>query len=415
MGIANKAGPITSPSAKARVLIVTSGAACRNPRSLKEALTLAEAGFKVTYITVFQTEAYAKEDQRLLLGTTVRLLSIGARTGAMRFRQRLATWISRRIVELTPWSPSASLGPTRVMLAAARQNAADLTIVHTEAAFWVGCQLLKDGRLVAADFEDWHFEDLLPEARRSRPLNLIRGLEDTILRRACFATTTSHSLSQALASSYNATPPLVLTNSFPLQPTPPTRPVRDPEMVWFSQTIGPGRGLEQFIGAWKQLSPPLGRLTLIGALLPGYGQALLEGLPDTVRAKVIFRDPVPSDMLPSVLSEFDIGLALERSTPPSRDLTVTNKILQYLNAGLAIIATPTAGQKEVLAAASGSGIAIDLNAPDAVKNLASCLSSPEWIRRAQGDSRLGAETKYNWEKEAPLLIELVGAAVARNP
>jgi len=43
------------------------------------------------------------------------------------------------------------------------------------------------------------------------------------------------------------------------------------------------------------------------------------------------------------------------------------------------------------------------------------LSSPEWIRRAQGDSRLGAETKYNWEKEAPLLIELVGAAVARNP
>ena len=414
MSIADQAGPTTAPGAKARVLIVTSGAACRNPRSLKEALTLGGAGFKVTYITVFQTEAYAKEDQRLLLGTPVRLLSIGARTGAMRFRQRLATWISRRMVERTPWSPSASLGPTRVMLAAARQNTADLTIVHTEAAFWVGCQLLKDGRLVAADFEDWHSEDLLPQARRSRPLKLIRGLEDTILHGACFATTTSHSLSQALASSYNATPPLVLTNSFPLQPAPPTRPVRDPEMVWFSQTIGPGRGLEQFIGAWKQLTPPLGRLTLIGALLTGYERALLEGLPATVRSRISFRDPVPPDSLPGVLAEFDIGLALEQSTPPSRNLTITNKILQYLNAGLAIIATPTAGQEEVLAAASGAGVTIEPNAPNAVNNLAFCLSSPDWIRRAQGDSRRAAETKYNWEKEAHLLIELVDAAIARG-
>jgi glycosyltransferase involved in cell wall biosynthesis len=405
---------MTSFGAQARILILTSGPACRNPRSLKEAITLAGAGFRVTYITVFHTEADAIEDQRLLASTPVRLLSIGARKGAKRFRQRLATWIARRLVERTPWSPSASLGPTGELLASAKQHPAELTIVHTEAAFWVGCKLMKYGRLVAADFEDWHSEDLLPKARRSRPLRLIRKLEKAILRGACFATTTSHSLSRALAESYGVTPPQVLTNSFPLQPTPAIRPLREPEMVWFSQTIGPGRGLEQFIGAWGQLSPTTGRLTLIGALSPGYNQALLDGLPASVQSRITFRNPVPSDMLPDVLAGFDIGLALERSAPPSRDLTITNKILQYLNAGLAIIATPTAGQKEVLAAAPGAGITIDMGSADAVNHLVTHLTAPDWIRSAQGASRRAAETQYNWGKEAPLLLELVGTAIARD-
>ena len=42
-------------------------------------------------------------------------------------------------------------------------------------------------------------------------------------------------------------------------------------------------------------------------------------------------------------------MAIEVSESESRKVTITNKIMQYLQAGLNIIATDTAGQKEVAA------------------------------------------------------------------
>ena len=53
----------------------------------------------------------------------------------------------------------------------------------------------------------------------------------------------------------------------------------------------------------------------------------------------------------SRIAEHDIGFAGEQNYCRSRDLTVTNKILHYLLGGLAVIASDTAGQRQIAAQA----------------------------------------------------------------
>ncbi len=68
---------------------------------------------------------------------------------------------------------------------------------------------------------------------------------------------------------------------------------------------------------------------------------------------------IPANELLSRVAEHDIGLALELRQPDSRNLTVTYKFLHYLLAGLAVVASDTAGQSEVTGARMAQFIFID--------------------------------------------------------
>jgi hypothetical protein len=188
--------------------------------------------------------------------------------------------------------------------------------------------LLRQGRRVAADFEDWYSEDLLPEDRRNRPLQLLRKTETDLMRHAVYKSTTSAALSHALAGRYGGDRPHVITNAFPLQPDPRTgAPGEPPAFFWFSQTLGPGRGLELFRAAWLRTTRP-SRLVLLGESCSNYHQQFLAGLPADFRSRVSFLPLVPPAELPALIARHDIGLALEQSFIVNRDLTISNKILQ---------------------------------------------------------------------------------------
>jgi len=121
---------------------------------------------------------------------------------------------------------------------------------------------------------------------------------------------------------------------------------------------------------------------------------------------------VPPARLPGVIADHDIGLALEQSSIASRDLTITNKILQYLNAGLAVVATPTAGQREVLQRAPDAGLALAPDrAPASFAPLQAWLDNPSLLHRAQTAARAAAEQVYCWEREGPRLLECVRQAL----
>jgi glycosyltransferase involved in cell wall biosynthesis len=393
----------------ARILILTNGPLCRNPRAWKEAQTLAESGMQVHVIGVrhrLDSEAY---DIKLM--QRARFTRAMVDYGASNLTQWKPLWrrIRRRIggtlVAHLNLHSSWALPAAQSLLKAARAWPADLTIAHNEAPHWVGLHLIQEGRKVAADIEDWYSEDLLPEDNLRRPLRLIRRQEAALLQRAIYCTTPSHAMAHALHSRYGGTCPSVLTNSFPLQPNPLLRSMNSiPSFYWFSQTLGPGRGLEPFIKAWGMTHQP-SRLTLQGECSPTFQADLLNLLPLHRRPDLEFLPFVsPDDLLPSI-AKHDIGLALEQPFIRNRDLTITNKIIQYLNAGLAILASETQGQKEVLAQSPAVGSLINLEHPPI---LASWLD--KWIqdrpaletrRRA---ARALAESTYCWEKEGPALV-----------
>ncbi len=401
-----------------KILIISNGPLCRNPRVYKEAVTLGHAGYDVTVLTVRNHAPSEAHDAVLLKDALFRRITVdmlpGFSTPRIRvFSRRVGLWAARKLARFSALRSIHSLGPATALLQEARRQEAGLTIVHNEIAHWVGLRLMEDGRPVAADIEDWHSEDLLPADRERRPLTILRQVERTLLQRAVYTTTTSQALAAALHTRYGGRQPVVLSNSFPLQPKIRAKEAGHiPAFFWFSQTLGPGRGLEPFLAAWMRMCQP-SRLVLLGESAQGFVQKLRASVPDTCQARLELLDLVPTDELPDVIARHDIGLALELADIPNRDLTITNKILQYLNAGLAIIATDTRGQREVLACNPAAGILVSLDDPESLaRRLDEFIADRVSLVARQQAARQLAVSHYCWEQEAPKLTTLVAGALA---
>ncbi len=401
----------------ARLLIVTNGPLARNPRVEKEARILGLAGHDVTVLGIRNHAPSVTPDAALAAGAPFRhlqvdLLGTGPTVWLRRLRVRLARDCSHRLR-----LPSIrSLGPADALMRAVRAQPADLVIVHNEIPHWIGARLIREGRRVGADIEDWHSEDLMPHDRAGRPLALLRSVEKTLLHGAVHLTTTSEALADGLHAAYGGRRPTVLTNSFPLPPTPRSTQVRSddpPAFFWFSQTTGPGRGLELFLAAWARTTRP-SRLVLLGEVAQDYARGLLATLPPAFRSRVAFLPLVSPTELPAIIARHDIGLALEQAFIRNRDLTITNKILQYLGAGLAVVASDTAGQREVLTRGPDAGLVLPLHETTALgQALDRLVADPAGLRARQIAARRLAESHYSWEREGPRLVALVEAALGR--
>jgi glycosyltransferase involved in cell wall biosynthesis len=240
----------------------------------------------------------------------------------------------------------------------------------------------------------------------------LQEVESFLLRHAAFTTTTSSVLAAALHARYGGRRPDVLTNSFSS-----AAPVRTPDesavptFFWFSQTLGPGRGLEEFVAGWTRTHQP-SRLVLLGASAGSFARDLRERVPLSRRGQLEIVAPVPPHELPALIARHDIGLALEQSAIPNRDLTITNKILQYLVGGLAVLATPTRGQREVLGAIPEAGEYVSLSEPAALGvQLDRLLADRTRLSTYQEAARRLAGARFCWELEAPRLVTRVEATL----
>ena len=115
------------------VLIITSGQLCRNPRVLKEATTLSEAGYEVVVLTIANLPRFERDDDEILKTVAFRKVAVDhvSSTPVMRTRRlvdRAVTWISRKLIRMGYETP-ASLGPYHALLRLARQHRADLARV----------------------------------------------------------------------------------------------------------------------------------------------------------------------------------------------------------------------------------------------------------------------------------------------
>jgi glycosyltransferase involved in cell wall biosynthesis len=404
----------------ARILIVTDGHLCRNPRPFKEATTLAAAGYEVTVLGIKNHHASVAIDDLLCRSASFKIeqLDLLDSSPTGRRRRLLAkfhTWIARKLQRGFSFESIHSLGPARLLLQRTRAISAELTIFHNSLPHWVGLQLHWAGRRFAADIEDWNSEDLLPDARLHRPLRLLRQIEHDLLAQAVFTTSTSVAMANQLFARYGGRRPSVLTNSPLLQPVRNSFNTLDvPGFVWFSQTVGPGRGLEQFLAAWQLTSRP-SRIAIVGQPVPGFLDHLAQAVPENRRSALSFLPPVAPTILPSVLSGYDIGLALEPSEPANKNLTISNKILQYLNASLAVVASDTAGQSEVLAHNPAAGIIVNLqNTAGCAQALDRLLADRAVLTLRKQAARQLAEDHYCWELESPRLHALVSAALEQR-
>ncbi len=103
-----------------------------------------------------------------------------------------------------------------------------------------------------------------------------------------------------------------------------------------------------------------------------------------------------------------MGLALERPEHRNYSLTVTNKVFTYMLAGLAILATDTPGQREVLSQVPEAGALYPAGEANILRS-----TLEEWIkdrgrlRRSQQASWQAARARFCWDLEQKKLIDLL--------
>jgi len=313
------------------------------------------------------------------------------------------------------WENVYTLGyDYRKNLKAAIAEKADLYTCHQEMSTVIGGKLIKRGCKVAFDFEDWYSHDLLPEANRTRPLRLLEKYEKLGLQNGVLSYTTSESMANAFAKFAGVEPPKVLHNVFPLAERGLLdNQIKDrvnlslPSIHWYSQTIGPGRGLESLVLSLKEVDVPF-ELHLRGNLFGNFRDELTAIFPADKGHKLYFHPLVPHKELLSRIAEHDIGLATEEYTPDSRNLTITNKILQYLLGGIAVIASDTAGQKEVACEAPNAVFLFNKNEPGSFTlTLKHLIGNKEILTKAKKSALEIATDKFCWEQQEKWLVDWI--------
>jgi glycosyltransferase involved in cell wall biosynthesis len=404
-----------------RICLVTTGQPSTNPRLVKEADALVAAGYEV-HVVGAHWAAWADATDRTLLGTrqwSCNLVDWRRSTRPVRFwTTRARHAMARRL--------APSLGGRRIELAAihrvgpelatqARRVDAELYIAHNLGALPAAMAAAGTKAPVGFDAEDFHSGQLGDRDRAQRALT--ERIERTWLPRCAYVTAASPGIADAYARLCGIDVPRVVLNVFPLadRPAAPKATPGDPvQLYWFSQTIGPDRGLEDAVRAMSLLRPGATELHLRGTWQAGY-EVTLRKLADDVGVgahAIVHHQPAePSEMV-RLAARHDLGLALEPPVSENNDILWSNKVFTYLLAGLPVVLSRTTGQARL---AHELGPASATYPPGDAQAMATALAP--WLtgEATLGDARarawtLGA-TRFNWDIEQERFLDTVAQVV----
>lgn len=174
------------------------------------------------------------------------------------------------------------------------------------------------------------------------------------------------------------------------------------KLVWFSQNIAAGRGLENILPVLQKFPDEI-ELHLFGNLDNIFYEGHLKGC---INVKV--HDPLPQKELHNSLSRFDVGLALELVADTNRDLCITNKLLAYLQAGLFVMASDTAAQTKMKEQYWEQIICLNIKEESQLaQGFKSLILRKEELRK-QKERRYKNFSNTNWEMESTQLINSWG-------
>ena len=411
------------------VCLITTGQPSTNPRLVKEADTLVEAGHHVHVVGAHWIHWAAATDAEVLAGRhwTVSLVDWRRESNPRlfhwsRIRSRAARRTAAVLAPLSDYLAMSALsrvGPE--LYRKARTVAADLYIAHNIGALPIACAVGAARRApVGFDAEDFH-SGQFPLASADPIVAITRRTERRCMPKCAYVTAASPFIAEAYRELCGIPQPPTILNVFPLNDRPDGVPVRQPSdrltLYWFSQTIGPDRGLEDVVRAMGALGDGV-ELHLRGAWFGDYESALRQVAAESgvVQARIISHEPAVPGQMVRLATQYDVGLALEPGLTPNSDWLLSNKIFTYLLAGNAVVATRTRAQSSLAAHLQDAAVWCDPGDPVSLAQaLQRWYADREVLRRGQAHAwRLGTE-RFNWDVEKQKWLAVVEAAVASSP
>jgi len=390
-----------------KITLISNSHLTSNPRLVKEAEALSEADFFVSVIFlqhIAELEEFDEDIIKKLPKVKFYKINFGSKNRASRYLnyKRLLRKFWIRINPKSKLSENVFFPEFKNLI---NKNTADIYIGHTLRALPIVAWAAKNsGTKFAFDAEDYHQGETTDKIQN----NFAEVIENKYLNGAEYISTASQFICDAYRRNFKQQNVITLNNFFTYNALAPREEINHSKpikIVWFSQTIGLNRGLKEFISKLVLLNPDLFELHLRGTSDEFIKLQLLYNVSTHWRNKIIFHEQCSPNELNSWLQSFDIGLALETTLPVNRDICITNKIFQYFNAGLAVIATPTSGQKWVIQQAPDAGVILSPDSNlDILKSWAEDRSNLEDAKQA---AVIAAKSKFNWKDEKKKLIEVI--------
>lgn len=395
------------------VLLVSSGQPSLNPRLVKEADALSRAGYDVTVIYAYWNNWATRLDKELLPTKTWKAIRVGGAPDEHKLTYLLSRLIFKAARTLTNLFGLKLLADIAIARSAffltreAKKHQADFYIGHNLGALPAVIKAAEqNGKPCGFDAEDFHRNEVTND-KTSYSYKIAKHLEDKYLSQLNYLSTASPLISEQYSLLYPDINPFTILNTFPkinnLAPrTINNGPIR---LFWFSQTIGPDRGLEIVFEALNIIDNDVFELHLLGDT--SGNSSFVNGLTSTLK-NVYIHPVLPSDEIVRFAAQFDIGLAADVSTPLNRDICLTNKLFTYLQAGLAIAATDTSAQRLLLSQNQEIGTIYQQND---VQSLVAILLKWETNRQLLLDNCEAAlsagQGRYSWETESEKFLALI--------
>lgn len=405
-----------------KVVLVSSGQPSINPRLVKEADVLADAGYEVFVLYAYWTQWATDFDERLLeqkKWTAVRVGGDPVSAKRLYNQSRLLYKIARTLFKISHsvFADFAIARASYYLINEVKRYRADLYIGHNLGALGAVVQAAKkNGKPSIFDAEDFHRHEISND-RGDLDVALKVLIEKKYLPQVTALTTSSPGIARAYQELFPQLSPSVILNVFPKSKGIQNMNIENDipiKLFWFSQTIGSNRGIDDVIGALAQLDKSQFELHLLGDQT-SHSSAFIQHLKNIRDITLIFHQPVAPDKLIEFATNFDIGLALEPGFSINNDLALSNKIFTYMQSGLAIIASDTTAQKEFMSTVSQIG---SIYKKGDIRELARVLlefyNDRSKLAACKKAALAYAHDRYNWETESCSFLELVKSTLITN-
>ncbi len=406
------------------ICLITPGHVASTPRLVKSADALSEAGYLVHVVAGAPFPPADRLDAEILSTAKWAYTGVKTRTGAGVFTRKALRKLSRGLINgfgvISPGlAARAHHAESPSLLRAAAGVGARLYIGHCIPGLYAAAGAARiRGSGYGFDIEDYHDAETDeaiadPVERRSRFL-----LQSRLLPSCRPLTCASPLIGKKYAEVYHVEPATLL-NVFPQSQAPaapqPPKAITDESpaiFYWFSQTIGPGRGLEDVVRVMGAMRTP-SELHLRGFVSPGYARVLQEAaLASGLRRPIRFLDPGSPNEMARLAAAADLGLSVEVATPFNKDVCLPNKDFVYILAGIPQLLSTTSAQSALAAELGDAGILADMGrTAETASRLDAFFSDPGRVAGARAAAWSLGRTRFNWDIEKKILVRLVNGAL----
>ncbi len=266
----------------------------------------------------------------------------------------------------------------------------DLVVAHNPQSFYPALVASKKfNAKLGIDIEDYHPGETNNKSLSDKVLLLLKHT----LPHAYYISYASPCFYDIINQkiSLNTPKQIILLNGFPSTDfTLKNSDTTKLRLVWFSQHINGGRGLEPLLDAISDFSDQV-ELHLIGQINRTFDRNFIKG-----KKGIHIHTPKSQSELHQFLCAFDIGVACDVPLNINRDLALTNKLIVYAQAGLFILATHTKAQDKFLEESELEYVQVNPDLESYKNVISRLIVQKEDIKNSQ-IIRFNAGMKYAWE------------------